>query len=279
MALTTGVESSRRSLVAPAFVSDAPTSRYARSRSLSMPTRAPRSTTGTCRMSRSRMRSRASAIVASVVTVTGCVVISVLALMEPSESGYASPEIRVRIDAPHGRKRQRKGPEHVTLGDDADEPAIFHYREAPDALLEHDGGGLGQRRVGIGRQPAPAHHVLDPQALQRSGNAAQPPAGRCRQALGERGREDRVANITVGNHAHQLARIVDDRQMAYTTLTHDGGRRRDRRLGIDRVGCSRHHVLHPRRHGRSFQRMLARDADRGRELSSVARLTTMATRS
>src|SRR5262249_19099975 len=194
MALTTGCESSRRSLVAPVSVRDAPTLRYARSRSLSMSTRAPRSTTGTCRMSRSRMRSRASAIVASVVTVTGCVVISVLALMEPSVSGGASPEIRIRIDAPHRRQRQRQGPEHVTLRDDADEPAAFHHREAPDALLEHDGGGLGQRRVGIGRQPAPAHHVLDPQALQRSGNAAQPPAGPCPPGPGDPGRANAPAD-------------------------------------------------------------------------------------
>src|SRR4029453_1587162 len=149
MALTTGVESSRRSLVPPASVSDAATSRYARSRSLSMPTRAPRSTTGTCRMSRSRMRSKASAIVASVVTVTGCVVISALALMVPS-----SPEIGVRIDAPHRRQRQRQRPEHVALGDDADEPALLHDREAADTPLEHDGRRLGQQRVGLGRHPA-----------------------------------------------------------------------------------------------------------------------------
>src|SRR4029453_2332709 len=46
--------------------------------------------------------------------------------------GVASPEIGVRIDAPPRRERQRQGPEHVALGDDADEPALFHDGEAPD---------------------------------------------------------------------------------------------------------------------------------------------------
>src|SRR5712692_5492211 len=167
MTLAMGVASSSRSISGVSKASRRLMSRRARSRSLSMPIRLPSATTGTCRISSSRMRSQASAIRACGVKVTGSGVMRSRALITLSFAVY-----RLSATLPNGpdplRAREPRStapspphrirlPRSETRDGDLDLPNQEMSDRRPIALLGLDRNGRapgrGRLRQRHGQQP------------------------------------------------------------------------------------------------------------------------------